>query len=293
MLGVVRGTDIDAGNALLDSGGTVGGAGTGLVVVVDDVDIHALATIASVSAPIIDDVVAQVHALVGLCARTRTQTGRTRRVVYHEVVVVRSSTAAPVATIAVIAFGMARIHQTLRGDTPLHGDVARAIDGEALVDTPADGTVVDNNVLPVHSTQSVALVSIRIRFQRLVAQTEAHVADDDVLVERDGIVGYADAVAGCRLSGQRGVFTDTEGRLEHDGSANVEHDGARATLGVGPTQRTLERGLAVVLQRGDVIHLATASAGGEAPEALGSGESQLSLRLCRSCHAAQQQHGAA
>ena len=200
---------MDAGNALLDSGGTVGGAGAGLVVVVDDVDIHALATVASVSAPVVDDVVAQVHALVGLGAWTRAQTGRTRRVVYHEVVMIGCSAAAPVATIAVIALGVSGIHQALRRDAPLHGDVAGAIDGEALVDTPADGAVVDDDIFAVHSAQSVALVGIRIRFQRLVAQTETHVADDDVLVECDGIVGYADAVAGCRLSGQRGVFADT------------------------------------------------------------------------------------
>ena len=187
MLGVFRRTDVDAGNAHTLS--SCGSAGAGLVVVVDDVDIHALAAIAAIATPVVDDVVAQIHALVSLGAGTRTQTGCTAGVMNHEVVMIGCSAPTPVAAIAVTALGVARIHQALRGDAPLHGDILRAIDGEALVDGPADGTVIDNDILSVHSTQAVALVGIRVGFQSLVAQTETDITDYDILVQCHGIVG--------------------------------------------------------------------------------------------------------
>ena len=64
------------------------GGRTGLVVVVDNVHLHGLTAIATVSTKVIHDIVAHVHALVKLCCGTRTKTGSTAPVMGHQVVVV-------------------------------------------------------------------------------------------------------------------------------------------------------------------------------------------------------------
>jgi hypothetical protein len=58
--------------------------------------------------------------------------------------------------------------------------------------------VVYDNVFLVHSAESVTLVLVYVA----VTYTEAEIADDDVVgTDLKRIVGDADAVARCRLSG--------------------------------------------------------------------------------------------
>ena len=119
--------------------------------------------------------------------------------------VVRRAAAAPVAAVSVCAFLVSAVAQALADDAPLYGDVLASVDGTALVDAPRDGAVVDDDVVMVAGSQSVALVVGHLA----VAQSEAHEADDDVVCRDDeGIVGHADAVAGRRLSQERLVALD-------------------------------------------------------------------------------------
>ena len=62
-----------AGYALLYARAALQSARSGFVVVIDDVDVHALAAVATIAAPVVDDVVAHVHTLIFLCAGTRTE----------------------------------------------------------------------------------------------------------------------------------------------------------------------------------------------------------------------------
>ena len=68
-----------------------------------------------------------------------------------------------------------------------------------------------------------------------------------------------------------------------DGAAEVEDDGAGSFFLDGPSQRALNRLLvvAVVVERGDVVNAASASAGGVHAEALGAGEGGSLLLLCQ------------
>ena len=273
VLGIFRRTDAYLCNALLYLGRRLHGAGAGLVVVVDHVDIHALAAVAALAAPVVDDVVAHVHALVGLGAGARTQSRRAALIVGHQVVVVRRSAAAPVAAVAVSTFRVSGVLQALAGDAPLHGDVLAAVHRQALVDAPRHGAVVDDDVVMVHRTQSVAFVVGHI----LVAQSEAHVAHDDVVAaHRYGIVGHADAVAGRRLSQERLVALDGQSARQVDGAADVEDDDACGVALHGLAQRAVAT---VVGQRRHVVNAAAASAGGVHAEALGAGK--CGKCLCR------------
>ena len=88
MLGIFARAYADGGDALLYRRAARCRSRTGLVVVVDDVDVHALAAVASLAGPVVDYVVAHVHALVHLRSGARAEARRARRMVDHEVVVV-------------------------------------------------------------------------------------------------------------------------------------------------------------------------------------------------------------
>ena len=113
MLGIFRGSDAYLGNAFLHLRAGIQCTWSGLIVVVDDVDVHTFTTIAALTSPVVDDVVAHVHTFVSLSTRTRTETGRTALIVGYQVVVVRSTAAAPVAAITVGTLRVSGILQTL------------------------------------------------------------------------------------------------------------------------------------------------------------------------------------
>ena len=175
-----------------------------------------------------------------------------------------------------VTFRVARVHHALCGDAPLYGGVVAAVEREALVYAPAHRAVVYDDVLLVHSAESVALVCIDVA----VAHAEAEIAYYDVVgTYLKRIVGDADAVAGGCLSGYGDVAAvQLELRCEVDGSRHVEDYGALAALAAGPAERTFG---VCVFKCGDVIYGTAASAGGVAAETFGTGESgQFLVCVC-------------
>ena len=132
----------------------------------------------------------------------------------YQVMMIRGTAASPVTTIAVSPFLVSGIVETLADDAPLDGKVAIAIDGQALIDTPTDGTVVDDNIVTATASQTVALMVGHFS----VAQAETHVADDVVGTDHDGIVGQTDAVARSSLPGDSRMGCEAQGRLQEDGA---------------------------------------------------------------------------
>ena len=136
--------------------------------------------------------------------------------------------------------------------------------------------MVDDNVVVVGGSQSVAFVSFRVVLQRYVAQTEAHKTDDDVVGSNDeGIVGYADAVArGCLSGNGQVAVLYLQLTLQMDSAAEVEDNGAWPFLADSLTQRTRQWCLvvAIVLERSHMIYIATATSGGVHAETFSSRE---------------------
>ena len=130
----------------------------------------------------------------------------------------RSTATAPVAAVAVSALGVTAVDQALCHEAPLHGGVPIAQHRQTLVDAPRHGAMVDDPVLPVEAAKTVPAVGTVLE-HILIAQTEAHVAHDDIGA-RDvtGIVGHADTVARSGLSGNGHIAWNAEGRFQVDGA---------------------------------------------------------------------------
>ncbi len=208
--------------------------------------------------------------LLGAAVDERVVDARVARVVRGEQVVVeRGVLAAPDAAEAVRPLGVHRRIEALANDRPLEREVLVGVERGALVGAPRRGAVVDDHVGVVLAAQCVVLDV------RLVAHAEAQEAHHHLLhaVEKDRIVAQADAVARGALAGDRDVAVANVQRLfEADGASDREEDDARVLLFERPAQGALR---AVVGQRGDVEHLAAATAGGVHAAAFGAGESGL------------------
>ncbi len=118
----------------------------GLIIIVDQIAVHALGPVASRAGPVVYHIVAHVHMLALLRHGVRAESRRAALVMSQQIVVKRSMVAAPYGPVAVGTLVMAAVAQTLRRDAPLHGGVASAIHGTRLVDRPTDGAMVDNDV---------------------------------------------------------------------------------------------------------------------------------------------------
>ena len=196
MFGIIGCAYANRGNALLYGLTALERGGSNLIIVVYDVHIHALSPVASVACPVVEHVVAQVKALVGLRAWARPKARNPTGVMCQQVVMIGASASTPVASIAVGTLAVSGIHEALRADGPLHGDVLTSINRYTLVYAPAHGAMVYDDVVLIHAAESVALMIGHI----LVTQSEAHVAYDSIVATYlKRVVGYAYTVAWCRL----------------------------------------------------------------------------------------------
>ena len=144
---------------------------------------------------------------------------------------------------------------------------------------PAERAMVENEVGAVLGTAGV--LGLNLAGHVFLADAEAHVAHDEVLraAEVDLVAGDDDAFAGSRLSGQGPVgAVHAQFTREGDVAADREHDCQRIPLVLleSPAQGAFR---AVVFQRGNGHHLATAAAGCELSETLGSREREGARRL--------------
>ena len=80
---------------------------------------------------------------------------------------------------AVGAFGMVAAQEPFGDHRPLDGNVARIVDGEVLVDAPADRDMVDHDVAGASRIWSTSLLAAEIGASRTAPQ--ANMAQDDVV----------------------------------------------------------------------------------------------------------------
>ena len=132
----------------------------------------------------------------------------------YQVMMIRGSATSPVASISMLAFLMTCIVQTLRYDAPLYGEVAISVDGQTLVDRPADGAMVDDDVLTATASQTITLMMSHLT----ISQSKTHVANDVVGSNGYRVVCQTDSIAGSRLSCHRRVWREPQRRFQEDGS---------------------------------------------------------------------------
>ena len=93
----------------------------------------------------------------------------------EEVVVEGGVGAAPDAAVAVAAFGVLGLVEGLGNEAPLDGDVFVVVEGDAFIDAPGGGAVIDDDVLAAAAAERVGVGLGE------VAEAEAEIADDDVV----------------------------------------------------------------------------------------------------------------
>ena len=138
-------------------------AGSSLIVVVDNIDLSATRTAIAGALSIIHHAVAEVYALclygvlpligavffvVSIARPTISctiESGTTVHEMSHEVVMKTCQLTAPDAAIAMSTLGVTRVGEALCHGTPLHGEVVVVIERSHLVDTPAEGAVVEDD----------------------------------------------------------------------------------------------------------------------------------------------------
>ena len=163
-------------------------------------------------------------------------------------------------------FGVDRLIEALAHQTPLDGHVATAaVDRNALVDAPTHRTVIDDDAFAFPAAKRVQLDIGRI------SRANSQIADDDVVRPRKGesIVLQADAIAGCRLTGDRDVAVlQLEVRLEGDVAGNAKDHRAGSFL----IQRCPQAAGTGVVQVRHGNYAPAAAARGDRTEAFRSGE---------------------
>ena len=107
----------------------------------------------------------------------------------YEVVVEAGELAAPDASVAMCSLGVPRIGETLGNGTPLHGEIVVVVEGSHLIDTPAEGTVVEDDARLVALPGSISTI-IDVLFLS-AAQTDE--ADDAVVFRTNRVISQSDA----------------------------------------------------------------------------------------------------
>src|SRR5574344_1889129 len=172
-----------------------------LIVVVYDIHVHAFTAVAAVAAPVVEHIVTHIHPLVQLGGRSRTEARFPTAVMAHQVMVKAGTASTPVAAVSVRSLRVTGILQTLRDKTPLHSGILVAQYRTAFIDTPTDRAVVDDDISLVETAEAVPTVSTVYGYV-VVAQTNTYISYDHI-IRFDGkrVVGHADTVTRCSLSG--------------------------------------------------------------------------------------------
>jgi deoxycytidylate deaminase len=85
------------------------GHGAGLEIIVHDVYIHCFSTVTPVSAPVVDNIVAEIRTLVKLRSRARSKPWGAAGVMSKQVVMIGCAGPTPNGTISVCTLGMAGV----------------------------------------------------------------------------------------------------------------------------------------------------------------------------------------
>ena len=155
--------------------------------------------------------------------------------------------------VAVTALAMGAFVETLADDTPLDGDVARALAryGAHFIVGPTGRTMIENHIA-AWAVYGKGIGGPLFAFFRqgaadFIARPASQVSNDDIVgTHGNAVIHRADAATRCRLTCDGDVgFGDGEGGLERDGARDVEEDGA-GSRGVDGRPKTSRDGAVVV-----------------------------------------------
>ena len=136
----------------------------------------------------------------------------------YEVVVEAGKLTSPDATVTMCSLRVARIGKTLGNGTPLHGEIVVVVERSHLVDTPAEGTVVEDDASLVALPDSISTI-IDVLF---LSAAYAEETDDVVVARLNGVISEGDARRWGSLSEDGDVVSKLEIRLQGDDASHIE-----------------------------------------------------------------------
>ena len=192
---IFRSTHSKSGNTIAYS--TVfGSSRTRFIIIVHDVHMHSLSTVAAISRPIIKNIVPHIHMLTFLSERTGTKSGKTAFMVCQQIMMKRRFRSSPDGSISVFSFGMTGRPKAFGNKTPLNSQVFTTVHRTTLVYRPTDRTMVYNNILAVGTSKSVGFSTA------FIADTKPYITNNNIVgVNSYRTSGNTDALPRCRLSG--------------------------------------------------------------------------------------------
>ena len=207
--------------------------------------------VGSLIAPVVDNVVSEIrHARARDFAAEITGNVVDNEIVVKGQVAVAHHDGKAVDTLVMTAPGVCGTDHGI-----LHGIVGVVgIQTPLLIRCPADGAVIDHAVRALGAAPCIVAGAGRL----IGTRTGAEVAADDIIpAECHLVVLECDArAARCRLTGNGHIAHARYRALQFDGTADVEYNDS-----AGFADRIAERTRAAVIEVGDVIDLAAASAG--------------------------------
>ena len=183
-----------------------------------------------------------------------------------------SELATPDAAIGVGTLAVTGIGESLAEHAPLHGEVVIIVERGQLVDTPADGAVVENHAFLMTGPDGIGTVVDIL----LLTTTETDETDDDIIgIGTDGIITDGDARTRSCLALDSSVGTNLKVGLERNDTGYIEDDNLLLTATDGSTQRAV----AGIIEISDMDNLTATTTGNVTAVTLGTGEGR-SLSHC-------------
>ena len=237
-----------------------------LIIVVHDIHMHGFSTVATVSRPIIEDVVAHIHVFALLRKRTRAKAWHTTFVMRQQIMMERSFRPSPNGTVPVSALCMACRTKTFGDKTPLNCQILTAIHRTALIYRPTDRAMVDNHILAIRASQPIWFST------SFIADTKTKIAYNDIVgIDSYRTPGNTDTLSRRSLSGNGQIsVSDSQRFVEEDGSRHIKYYSTCTFPGKCITQRTF---LQAVLQRCHMVNSAATTTGRISPETFRTGKS--------------------
>ena len=148
---------------------------------------------------------------------------------------------------------MTRIGKTLGNGAPLHGEIVIIVERCDFVDTPAEGTVVEDDSSLVALPGSICSV-IDIF---LLTTAKADESDYAVVLWANGVISQGDSWRRSCLTEDGGISSDGEVGSQRNDASNVKDDDLLATATYCSTEGTC----AFVVEVGNVNNFTASSAG--------------------------------
>src|SRR5690554_3717261 len=182
----------------------------------------------------------------------------------NQVVMKGRPASTPNGTIAMCAFVVRGITQTLGNVTPLQGKILVLIKRHTLIGTPTHRTMVDDDALLKTSTQCIGLCFEAIPHTK-TKKTQNNIARININL----MIGDGYAITRCRMTRNRQISViNGNAAAQLNNTGHLKNDNTRSGCGYSRAKRARTK----IIQIGDLNDPSSPATGNMLPKTFGSGE---------------------